>query len=70
MEMEQVGRQAATLYTAHVENEDIVTDDKIWLGSNGLPLKVDKLVEGASYSTIYDYEHAEAPANATPMRPK
>jgi hypothetical protein len=70
MGVEQVGGQAATLYTAHLENEDSVSDNKIWLGSNGLPLKVDNLVEGESNSAIFDYEHAEAPANAAPMRAK
>jgi hypothetical protein len=68
--VEQVDGQVTTVYKAHVENEDTVSDDKLWLGSNGLPLKVETMVEGQSYSTIFDYEHAEAPADATPMRPR
>jgi hypothetical protein len=67
---EQVEGQATTVYTAHVENEGTVSDDKLWLGSNGLPVKVENLVEGQSYSTTFDYAHADAPADATPMRPK
>jgi hypothetical protein len=67
---EQVEGQTTTVYTAHVENEGTVSDDKLWLGSNGLPVKVENLVEGRSYSTTFDYAHADAPADATPMRPK
>jgi hypothetical protein len=68
--MEPVEGQVATAYTVHVENEGSVSDNKVWIGSNGLPLKVENVVEGRSYSTILDYEHADAPADATPMRPK
>jgi hypothetical protein len=65
---EQVGGQPATLYTAHMENDDIVSDNRIWLRSDGLPLRVDQTTEDQSYSTVFDYEHAEAPAVSTPVR--
>lgn len=66
---EEVNGQPTTVYTAHVENEGSVSDNELWLGAGGLPLKVRNTVEGKSFSSILDYKHVQAPANATPFHP-
>ena len=59
--------QAATLFRAHNQTDDDVTDQQIWIGINGLPLKqvVDMNVGGKlgkSHREIrYDYADVQPP---------
>lgn len=43
---EQLEGKAVTVYAAHVEKEDSVSDNELWIGSNGLPLPVETVLEG------------------------
>lgn len=67
---EEVNGQATTVYTAHVENEGSASDNELWLGANGLPVKIANTVEGKSFSSILDYKEVQAPADALPLRPQ
>ncbi len=67
---EEVNGHATTVYSAHVENEGSVSDNELWLGSDGLPVKVRNTVDGKSFSSVLDYNHVEAPAGATQLRPQ
>jgi hypothetical protein len=68
----QVGRdsvdgQTATIYTSHYNNEDTEGDAKLWIASDGLPLKSESSHDGQMTSSSYDFAHADAPADSTPM---
>jgi hypothetical protein len=68
----RVGRDSvdgkdATVYTSHYKNQDTEGDAKLWIGSDGLPLKSESNQEGHSSSSTYDFTHADAPADATPL---
>jgi hypothetical protein len=64
---DNVDGQSATVYASHYKNEDIEADAKIWIGSDGLPLKSESAHNGQTTSSSYDFAHADAPADATPM---
>ena len=64
---ESVGGKTAAVYTIHVKNEDVDSSGKFWLGSDGLPLKSESTQEGVTVSSTYDFAHAEAPPDATPL---
>lgn len=67
---EEVNGQPTTVYTAHVENEGSASDNELWLGPDGLPVKVANKVKDKSFSSVLDYKHVQAPASATPLRPQ
>ncbi|RAI54665.1 hypothetical protein [Roseicella frigidaeris] len=64
---EQLEGKAVTVYAAHVEKEDSVSDNTLWIGSNGLPLRVETVLEGQTHSTLLDYGHADPPAGAAEL---
>lgn len=59
----EVKGQAATVYTAHKQNEDTKVDTHLWVSkTNGLPLKQESDVDGKVYSTIrYEYTNVQVP---------
>jgi hypothetical protein len=64
---ESVDGKAATAYTVHLKNEDVESDSKLWLGTDGLPLRSETSHDGEASSSTYDFTHADAPADATPL---
>ena len=64
---ETVDGTTATVYTVHIKNDDAESDAKLWLGADGLPLKSESNHDGRVTSSIYDFAHADAPPNATPI---
>jgi hypothetical protein len=64
---DRLNGKSVTVYTVHLKNEDVESDAKLWVGADGLPLKVDNTMEGENHSSIYDFSHVEAPADATPL---
>jgi hypothetical protein len=60
----------ATVYTAHVENRNSISDNKIWVSGNKI-LKVEAtLKDGMHMVTFYDYTNVAAPAGAKPLGAK
>jgi hypothetical protein len=64
---DRVDGKSATVYTSHYKNEDTEGDAKVWIGPDGLPLKSESTQEGHLTSSSYDFAHADAPADATPL---
>jgi hypothetical protein len=60
------GEPAAT-YEVQMGNDDAMNDRKIWISSKNLILKSEGSIEGAHYSTVYDYAHVTPPADAARM---
>jgi hypothetical protein len=61
--------KAATVYAVRMKDKEDGTesDIKVWLGTNGLPVKAEH--PGADgYTTSYDFERVAAPAESTPFR--
>ena len=59
----EVNGQAATVYTAHRQDEDTKIETHLWVSkTNGLPLKQETDVGGRIYSTIrYEYTNVQVP---------
>ncbi len=64
---EAVDGSSATVYTVHVVNENDTSDHRIWIGADGLPLKTETKAGGGRYTSVLDFAHAAAPADAVPM---
>jgi hypothetical protein len=64
---DSVDGKIATVYTVHVKNEDAESDSKVWLGADARPLKSESNLDGEVSSSIYDFSHADAPADAMPI---
>jgi hypothetical protein len=64
---DSVDGNSATVYMSHYKNEDTEGDAKLWIGSDGLPLKTESTIEGHVDTASYDFAHADAPADSTPM---
>lgn len=64
---DSVDGHSATVYSSHYKNEDTEGDAKLWIGADGLPLKSETTHDGQLTSSAYDFAHADAPADATPI---
>lgn len=64
---ERLEGKPVTAYAAHVEKEDSVSDSTIWINADGLPLKVESVIEGQTHVSRLDYDHADPPAGARPL---
>jgi hypothetical protein len=62
-----VNGTTATVYSVRIKNDDSESDAKLWLGADGLPLKSESNRDGGAASSAYDFAHADAPPNATPI---
>jgi hypothetical protein len=60
---------AATVYAIQVDNDDSITQTRIWVADN-LIFKSELTVQGTRYTTLYDYGHVTAPTGVTPMGTK
>lgn len=68
---EAVNGQPTTIYAAHVDNQDSVSDNRIWVSkTNGLALKSEVVIkDGPHMMTVFDYAKVVPPAGATPFVP-
>jgi hypothetical protein len=64
---DSVNGEVATTYEVQVDLEEVMKDNKIWVSSRNLILKSEGHIEGAHYTTEYDYAHVTPPANAISM---
>jgi hypothetical protein len=62
-----VNADAVTTYEIQVADGDVMSDSKIWVSSKNLITKSEGSIEGARYSSVYDYANVTPPAGATPM---
>jgi hypothetical protein len=62
-----VGGEAATIYSNHVENRGNVSDNTLWISkATGLPLRTEvKLKNGLDIVTVFDYSHFQVPEKYT-----
>jgi hypothetical protein len=64
---DSVGGELAVVYEVHMNLEGQVSDQKIWVSSKNMITKSEGVVEGARYTTEYDFAHITPPANAISM---
>jgi hypothetical protein len=64
---DSVSGEVTVVYEVHMNLEGEVTDQKIWVSSRNMILKSEGTIEGAHYTTDYDFAHVTPPANAIPM---
>jgi len=64
---EMVSGQSTAIYSLHVENQGTVSDSKIWLSSDHLPLKSEVVVNGTTMTSLYDYANVQPPPGAAPL---
>ena len=55
----QLEGKPVTVYVAHVEKEGSISDNTLWIGADGLPLKVENVVEGQTHASRLDCDHAD-----------
>jgi hypothetical protein len=63
--VDTVGATGATVYALHVDNDEVISDARLWISSGALILRSDSSANGAQYSAVYDYAHVNPPAHAT-----
>ena len=61
---EPVNGQPATVYTMHVESEGNVSDNKLWISSQHLPLRSEIVTGDQKFISVYDYNNVQAPPGA------
>jgi hypothetical protein len=64
---ESVSGESAAVYDVHMSLEGSISDSRVWVSSKNLILKSEGVIEGAHYTTEYDFGHVTPPANAIPM---
>ena|ERR1700761_969474 len=58
-----VDGQPASIWAAHVVNEGTTSDNTVWIGRSGLPLKTESHLEGGEVVvSVLDYAHYAVPA--------
>jgi hypothetical protein len=63
---EVVGGEAAAVYSAHSENEDVKSDGQVWISKKGLPLRQELDIDIGDpskmhHSVRYEYSNVQAP---------
>jgi hypothetical protein len=64
---ESVRGESTTVYDVHMNLDGSISDNRVWVSSKNLILKSEGVIEGAHYTTEYDFGHVTPPANAIPM---
>lgn len=64
---ESVNGESTAVYEVHMNLEGSSSDNRVWVSSKNLVLKSEAVIEGAHYTTEYDFAHVTPPANAIPM---
>ncbi|HEY4985464.1 MAG TPA: hypothetical protein VII39_02490 [Bradyrhizobium sp.] len=59
----EVNGQPATIWSAHVVNQGMTSENTVWIGRSGLPLKTESdLGDGLTVVSVLDYAHYAVPA--------
>lgn len=64
---ESVSGESTAVYEVHMNLEGNSSDNRVWVSSKNLVLKSETVIEGAHYTTEYDFAHVTPPANAISM---
>jgi hypothetical protein len=64
---ESVGGESTAVYEVHMNIEGSISDGRVWVSSKNLILKSEQVIQGAHYTTEYDFVHVTPPVNAMPM---
>jgi hypothetical protein len=64
---ESVSGESTAVYEVHMNIEGSISNGRVWVSSKNLILKSEQVIEGAHYTTEYDFGHVTPPANAIPM---
>jgi hypothetical protein len=64
---DSVSGELTVVYEVHINQEGQVSDQKIWVSSKNMILKSEGVMQGAHYTTDYDFAHVTPPANAVSM---
>ncbi len=64
---ESVGGESTAVYDVHMNLDGSSSDNRVWVSSRNLVLKSETVVEGAHYTTEYDFTHVTPPAKAISM---
>jgi hypothetical protein len=67
---DSVSGEVTAVYDVHMNLEGQVSDQKMWVSSKNMVLKSEGTIEGAHYTTEYDFAHVTPPANVLPMGAK
>jgi len=60
---EAVNGKPAAVYTAHIENQGEVSDNKLWVSKDtGLPLKTEARMQEGTITQTFSYDGVVAPA--------
>ena len=61
---DSISGESTAVYEVHMNLEGQVSDQKIWVSSKNMVLKSEGVIEGARYTTEYDFAHVTPPPNA------
>lgn len=61
---DSISGESTAVYEVHLNMEGQVSDQKIWVSSKNMVLKSEGVIEGARYTTEYDFAHVTPPPNA------
>ncbi len=61
---EPINGQSATVYTMHVEDEGNISDNKLWISDQHLPLRSEIVAGAQQFISVYDYNNVQAPPGA------
>jgi hypothetical protein len=64
---ESVNGESTAVYDVHMNIEGSISDSRVWVSSKNLILKSEGVIQGAHYTTEYDFGHVTPPANAIRM---
>jgi|ERR1700722_10383507 len=64
---DSVNGEVTVVYEVHMNLEGVVTDQKMWVSSKNMVVRSEGTIEGAHYTTDYDFAHVTPPANAISM---
>jgi hypothetical protein len=64
---ESVSGESTAAYDVHMNLEGSISDQRVWVSSKNLILKSEGVIEGAHYTTQYDFGRVTPPANAISM---
>jgi outer membrane lipoprotein-sorting protein len=67
---ESVGGDSAIVYDVHTNLEGSINDSRVWISSKNLILKSEGLVDGAHYTTAYDFSKVTPPPDAVSLGSK
>jgi hypothetical protein len=67
---ESVSGESTAVYEVHMNLQGSISDNRVWVSTKNLILKSEQVIEGAHYTTEYDFGHVTPPADAIRMGSK